>query len=82
MQEIRAISLMAGCAPGIHPFLLRINSPARVCNLPRAEAAVRRLAVEQLFEQYKIADEKLAAPEWFFDGFTAAGSAHLYCANR
>jgi hypothetical protein len=47
-----------------------------------ADESVRRLAVERLFEQHKIANEKLAAPEWFFDGFTAAGSAHLYCANR
>ena len=82
MQEIHAISLMAWCASGIHPFLSRINSPARVCNLPGAEESVRQLAVEQLFEQYKIADEKLAAREWFFDQFTAVDAHFFWCFRR
>ena len=30
MHEIHAISLMAWCASGIHPFLSRINSPTRL----------------------------------------------------
>ena len=33
MQELHAISLLAWCASGIHPFLSRINSPPRVCDL-------------------------------------------------
>ena len=50
MQELKAISLLAWCASGIHPFLSRINSPTRVCDLPGAEESVRRLATQQLFE--------------------------------
>src|SRR5215468_8799195 len=60
MQELHAISLLAWCASGIHPFLSRINSPPRVCDLPGAEESVRRLAVQQLFENYRIAEDKLA----------------------
>jgi glutathione S-transferase len=56
MLELKAISFLAWCASGIHPFLSRINSPARVCDLPGAEESVRRLAAQQLFENYKIAD--------------------------
>ena len=37
MEELRAISLLAWCASGIHPFLSRINSPPRVCDLPGSE---------------------------------------------
>jgi glutathione S-transferase len=59
MQELHAISLLAWCASGIHPFLSRINSPPRVCDLPGAEASVRRLAQQQLFENYQIADASL-----------------------
>ena len=44
MRELHAISLLAWCASGIHPFLSRINSPPRVCDLPGAEESVRRLA--------------------------------------
>src|ERR1700739_3521500 len=69
MQELDAISLQAWCASGIHPFLSRINSPARVCDLPGAEESVRRLAQQQLFENYKIADDLLAGREWVFYHF-------------
>ena len=61
MQELKAISLLAWCASGIHPFLSRINAPARVCDLSGAEESVRRLATQQLFENYKIADDMLGA---------------------
>ena len=77
MQELHAISLLAWCASGIHPFLSRINSPPRVCDLPGAEESVRRLAQQQLFENYQIAEDKLAGRQWFFDHFTAV-DAHFF----
>src|SRR5262245_13628122 len=52
-QELQAISLLAWCASGIHPFLARINSPPRVCDVPGSDESVRRLAQEMLFENYK-----------------------------
>src|SRR5260370_3797517 len=81
MQELHAISLLAWCASGIHPFLSRINSPARVCDLPGAEESVRRLAVQQLFENCRIADENLAHREWFFDHSTLV-DAHFFWGFR
>jgi len=59
IEELQAISLLAWCASGLHPFLSRINSPARVCDLPGSTESVRRLAVQQLFENYQIADDRL-----------------------
>ena len=82
MQELQAISLLAWCASGIHPFLSRINSPARVCDLPAAEDSVRRLAAQHLFENYKIADDMLAEHEWFFDHFTAVDAHFFWCFRR
>jgi glutathione S-transferase len=79
MQELHAISLLAWCASGIHPFLSRINSPPRVCDLPGAEESVRRLAQQQLFENYQIADDKLAGREWFFDQFNLDVSQFKNC---
>jgi glutathione S-transferase len=76
-QELRAISLLSWCSSGIHPFLARINSPARVCDVPDAAESVRTLAREQLFENYRIADDLLAGREFFFDQFTAP-DAHFF----
>lgn len=80
-QELEAISLMSWCASGIHPFLTRINSPARVSDAAGSEDSVRRLAREQLIENYRIADGMLAGREYFFDHFTAA-DAHFFWAFR
>jgi glutathione S-transferase len=82
MQELQAISLLAWCASGIHPFLSRINSPPRVCDLAGSEESVRRLAVQQLFENYQIAENKLARREWFFDHFTAVDAHFFWCFRR
>jgi glutathione S-transferase len=73
---------LAWCALGIHPFLSRINSSVRVCDLPGAEESVRRLAAQQLFENYKIADDMLADRKWFFDHFTAVDAHLFWCFRR
>ena len=81
-SQLKAISIMSWCASGIHPFLARINSPPRVCNAPGADESVRRLAAEQLYENYKIADTLLAGREYFFDHFTAADAHFFWCFRR
>ena len=70
-QELQAISMMSWCSAGIHPFLARINSPPRVCDVPGAEESVKKLATANLIELFKIADDMLAGREFFFDHFTA-----------
>lgn len=80
-QELQAISMLSWCSSGIHPYLTRINSPPKVCDLPNAEESVRRLAAAPLFETYKIADDLLAGREFFFDHFTAP-DAHFFWTFR
>jgi glutathione S-transferase len=82
MQELKAISMLSWCASGMHPFLARINAPARVCDLPGAEASVVRLAQERLFEHYEIANGLLAGREFFFDHFTAVDAHFFWCFRR
>ena len=81
-QELQAISLMSWCSSGIHPFLARINSPPKVCDTPGSDAGVRRAATEALFEAFKIANDKLAGREFFFDHFTAADVHFFWCFRR
>ncbi len=81
-QELEAISVLAWCASGMHPYLSRINSTAKVCDLPDAGESVRRLAQGLLFENYKIADDLLAGRQYFFDHFTAADAHFFWCFRR
>ncbi len=43
---------------------------------------MRRLAQQQLFETYRIADDLLAGREFFFDHFTAADAHFFWCFRR
>ena len=81
-QELQAISLLSWCSSGIHPYLARINSPSKVCDLPDSGESVRKMAVNPLFENYKIADGMLAGREYFFDHFTAADAHFFWCFRR
>lgn len=82
MQELKAISILAWCAAGIHPFLARINAPARVCDVPGAEESVKRLAGKMLAENFEVADSMLAGRHYFFDHFTAADAHFFWCYRR
>ena len=81
-QELQALSLMAWCSSGIHPFCTRLNSPPKVCDLPDSEESVRRLAAGPLLETYQIADDMLAGREYFFDHFTAPDAHFFWCFRR
>ncbi|MGH6852945.1 MAG: glutathione S-transferase family protein, partial [Methylocella sp.] len=81
-QELKAISLLSWFSSGIHPFLSRINSPPRVCDVPGTAESVRKLAAEQLYENYRIADDLLAGREFFFDHFTAPDAHFFWCFRR
>jgi len=81
-QELRAISLLSWCASGIHPFLTRLNNPARVCDAPDSEESVKKLATEGLFDALQVTDTMLAGREFFFDHFTAPDAHFFWCFRR
>ena len=81
-SEIKAISLMAWCASGIHPHLTPNVRPQNYCDLPGSEDGVKRVANKLLFEDLAIADGLLAGREWFFEHFTAVDAYFFWCFRR
>ena len=80
--EVKAISLMAWCASGIHPHLTRINSPAKFCDTPGSEESINRLAAKELDHVFGIANDMLAEREYFFDKWCAADSHFFWTWRR
>ena len=80
--ELKAISLHSWCASGIHPYLARINNPAKVCGTEGSADSVVALATEALHEAFAIADDLLAGRAWFFDHFTAPDAHFYWCQRR
>ena len=81
-QEIKAISLLAFCASGIHPKLTPNARPENYCDLPGSEESVKRVANKLLFEDLKVVDDLLAGREWFFPHFTACDAHFFWCFKR
>jgi len=77
----QAISLLAWCASGLHPFLTPNALPQRYCDIPGSEEGVRRAAHKMLMERLKVADDLLRGRDWFFDRFTLA-DAYFYWTFR
>jgi glutathione S-transferase len=73
---------MSWCSGGIHPFLARINSPSKVCDVAGTEESVKKLAAANLMELFKIADDLLAGRDCFFDHFTAPDAHFFWCQRR
>ncbi len=82
MKQLQAISLMSWFGSGIHPHLARINSPAKFCDVPGADASVKALANDQLQEAFGIADNLLKGRDYFLDGFTAVDPYFFWCFRR
>ena len=81
-DEIRAISLMAWFSSTIHPHLTPNARPENYCDLPGSEEAVKRVGNRQLFADLKIAEDRLAGREWFFEEFTAVDAYFFWCFRR
>jgi glutathione S-transferase len=81
-DELQAIALHAWCASGIHPYLSRINNPAKVCDAGGTAESVVKIATEFLFEAFRIGDDRLAGREYFFDHFTAPDAHFFWCCRR
>ena len=65
-----------------HPPLTLVPGLEINCDVPGAEDSVRRLAVANLVENFKIADDMLAGREFFFDHFTAPDAHFFWCLRR
>ena len=82
MDHVRAISVMAWCAAGIHPKLTQQQRPERYCDLPGTADNVRALGSHSLFELFDIAEGMLAGREWFFETFSCADVYFYWCFRR
>jgi glutathione S-transferase len=81
-QEVKAISMLAWCSSGIHPYLSRINNPAKVCDVDGTGDSIREHAAEVVYECFAIAEELLSGRDYFFETFTAPDAHFFWCYRR
>lgn len=81
-QELQALSILCWCSSGIHPYLSRINNPAKVCDVEGTGDTVTRLAAEFIYEAFAIAEKLLEGRDYFFGDFTAPDAHFFWCYRR
>ena len=81
-DRLQAISLHSWCSGGIHPYLARINNPAKVCDVPGAAENLVAMASEVLDENFAIGDDLLAGRDYFFGDFTTPDAHFYWCCRR
>jgi glutathione S-transferase len=77
-DEVKAISLMAWCASGIHPHLSRINSPGKFCDTPGSEDGIKRMAAKELDHVFEVANEMLKGKQYFINDQWCAADSHFF----
>lgn len=81
-KQAQAISLLSWCAAGIHPYLSRINNPAKVCPVDGSGDAIIEKAISVLNECYAIADDTLDGRDYLMGDFSAPDAYFFWCIRR
>lgn len=81
-EQAQAVSLLSWCSGGIHPFLTRINNPAKVCAVDGTADSIVEIAHAALHEQFAIADDMLAGKDYLLGDFMAPDAHFFWCTRR
>ena len=81
-EEVKAISILAWCASGIHPYLSRINNPGKVCEVEGSGDSIARIAADTVYECFDMAEDWLAGKDYFFESFMAPDAHFFWCFRR
>lgn len=81
-EHAQALSLLSWCSGGIHPYLSRINSPAKVCDIDGTADSVVAHASAALHENFALANELLDGRDYFMGDFTAPDAHFFWCTRR
>ena len=81
-DQVQAISLLSWCSGGIHPYLSRINNPAKVCAVDGTGAAIIEKATAALNECFAIANDILNGRDYLMGDFRAPDAYFFWCIRR
>ena len=81
-DQAQALSLLSWCSDGIHPYLSRVNNPAKVCDVDGTADSVVAHASAALHENFALANELLDGRDYLMGDFTAPDAHFFWCTRR
>jgi glutathione S-transferase len=81
-DQAQSLSLLSWCSGGIHPYLSRVNNPAKVCDIDGTTDSVVAHAAAALHENFALANELLDGRDYLMGDFTAPDAHFFWCTRR
>lgn len=81
-NQAQAISLLSWCSGGIHPYLSRINNPAKVCEADGSADSIVAKATAALQENFGFAENMLEGQDYLMGHFSAPDAYFFWCVRR
>ena len=81
-EQAQTISLLSWCSGGIHPYLSRINDPAKVCGAEDSATSVVANAISALQENFSLANKILDDQDYLMGDFTSPDAHFFWCTRR
>ena len=72
MAEAQALSMLAWCASGLHPYVTRLCMPQFICDEASSAPRIQAMAAEILAKSLGLLDQKLQGQDWFLKDWSAA----------
>lgn len=77
MAEVQALSMLAWCASGLHPYITRLCMPQFICDDASAAPRIQAMAAEMLTKNLAILNQQLEGQDWFLGEWSAV-DAYLF----
>lgn len=71
MAEVHALSMLASCASGLHPYVTRLCMPQFICDDANATPRIQQMAAEILGKSLAILNHQLQGRDWFLQSWSA-----------
>ncbi len=71
MAEVQALSMLAWCASGLHPYVTRLCMPQFICDDAAAAPRIQQMAADMLGKNLAILDGQLHDRDWFLRDWSA-----------
>ncbi|MBT5646220.1 MAG: glutathione S-transferase family protein [Rhodospirillaceae bacterium] len=81
-EQAQTVSLLSWCSGGIHPYLSRVNNPAKVCATDGSADSIIAKATAALEENFAIANELLEDRDYLMGNFTSPDAHFFWCTRR
>ncbi len=65
VAEVQALSMLAWCASGLHPYITRLCMPQFICDVASVAPRIQEMAAEMLTKNLTILENQLQDRNWF-----------------